>query len=162
KQLGEALDDSRRWALLAVREDYLGALDRFRQYLPGQLRATSRLDLLDVKAALRAIQGPARASGVEFDDAAAQMLVNGLRLVYSGYEDEDIPTVKSPYIEPVLLQVVCYGLFRTLSNDQGSNFDAITVKDIEDFRPFGNSISKYYCTVVHDAAKEAVIRDATK
>ena len=83
KQLGEALDDNQRWALLAIREDYMGALDRFRQYLPGQLRATFRLDLLDDKAALRAVQEPARASGVEFEDEAAQMLVDELQL-YSG------------------------------------------------------------------------------
>jgi len=162
EQLGEALDDSRRWALLAIREDYMGALDRFRQCLPGQLRTTFRLDLLDMEAALRAVQKPARASGVEFDDDAAQMLVNDLRLVYSGRGDEDIPTVKSPYVEPVLLQVICYALFRRLSKGQGSNFDAITVENIEDFKPFDKSISKYYRTVIREAAKEAVIREAPK
>jgi hypothetical protein len=153
KQLGEALDDNRRWALLAMREDYMGALDRFRQYLPGQLRSISRLDFLDEKAALRAVQKPTRESGVEFDDDAARMLVTGLQGMYSG----GTPTMKSPYVEPVLLQVVCYDLFRKLS--KGSNFDAITVKDIEDFKPFYKSISKYYRGVVRDA-KEAVTRDA--
>ena len=160
EQLGEALDDSRRWALLAIREDYMGALDRFRQYLPGQLRATFRLDLLDTDAALRAVQKPAQESGVEFYDDAAQMLVNDLRLVYSGRGDEDTPTVKSPYVEPALLQVVCYALFRRLSKDQGSNFGAITVDNIENFKPFDKSISKYYRTVIREAAKEAVIGGA--
>jgi hypothetical protein len=46
KQLGEALDDDRRWALLAMREDHMGALDRFRRFLPGQLRSTFRIELL--------------------------------------------------------------------------------------------------------------------
>jgi hypothetical protein len=169
KQVGEALEDNRRWALLAIREDYMGALDKFRKYLPGQLRVTSRLDFLDVKAALRAVQEPAYESGVEFSDDAAQMLVNGLRLVYSGEKDEDMPTVESPYVEPVLLQVVCYRLFRTLSKDQGSKFETITAQNVEDFMPFGKAISKYYHTVmdaakeaVIDAADEAVIRDAAK
>ncbi len=160
KQLGEALDDSQRWALLAMREDYMGALDRFRQYLPGQLRSMCRLDFLDAKAAFRAVQKPARENGVEFDDNAARMLVNDLQLVDSG----GTPTVKSPYVEPVLLQVVCYALFRALS--KGSNFDAITVKNIEDFKPFDKSISKYYHGVIRDArvaavraAKEAAVRD---
>ena len=162
KQLGEALDDSRRWALLAMREDYIGALDRFRQYLPGQLRATFRLDLLDVQAALRAVQKPARACGVDFHDEAAQMLVDDLRLVYSGRGDEDIPTMQSPYVEPALLQVVCYDLFRGLSKAQDSKFDAITVENIEDFKPFDKSISKYYRTVIREAAKEAAPPDAAK
>jgi SIR2-like domain len=160
EQLGEALNDSRRWALLAIREDYMGALDRFRQYLPGQLRATFRLDLLDIGAALRAVQKPAQASGGEFYDDAAQMLVNDLRLVYSGYGEEDTPTVKSPYVEPALLQVVCYDVFRKLSKDQGSNFDAITVENIENYKPFDKSISKYYRTVIREAAKEAATGDA--
>lgn len=160
KQLGGALADNRRWALLAIREDYMGALDKFREYLPGQLRAMSRLDFLDVKAALRAVQEPARKSGVEFTDDAAQMLVNGLRLVYSGDKDEDTPTVESPYVEPVLLQVVCYRLYRALNKYQGSKFETITIQNVEDFKPFGKAISKYYHTVT-DAAKEAVVDDAS-
>lgn len=162
KQLGEALDDSRRWALLAMREDYIGALDRFRQYLPGQLRAAFRLDLLDVQAALRAVQKPAQACGVDFHDDAAQMLVNDLRLVYSGRGDEDIPTMQSPYVEPALLQVVCYDLFRGLSKEQGSKFDAITVENVENFKPFDKSISKYYRAVIREATKEVAPSDAAK
>ena len=120
-----------------------------------------RLDLLDVQAALRAVQEPARESGVEFSDDAARLLVNDLRLVYSGLADEDAPTMQSPYVEPALLQVVCYALFRRLSKDQGDAFAAITVKDVEAFKPFDQSISKYYRTVIREAAREAaVIRDA--
>jgi hypothetical protein len=162
EQLGEALDDNRRWALLAMREDHMGALDRFRQYLPGQLRSTFRLDLLDTNAALRAVQKPAQASGVKFHNDAAETLVNDLRLVYSGRGDEDIPTVESPYVEPALLQVVCYALFRKLSKDQKSDFEAITVTNVEDFKPFDKSISNYYRTVIREAAKAAVNRDAAK
>jgi hypothetical protein len=154
KQLGTALDDSRRWGLLAIREDYMGALDRFRQYLPGQLRSTARLDFLDQEAALRAVQEPARECRVEFEDSAAHMLVNDLRLVRSGYEGEDVPAVKQPYVEPVLLQVVCYSLFARVRKDQGADLRAITVKDVEKFRPFDKSIAKYYRTVIREVAAD--------
>lgn len=165
EQLGEVLADSRRWALLAIREDYMGALDRFRQYLPGQLRATFRLDLLDVKAALRAVQKPAMESGVEFSDDAAEALVHDLRLVYSGRGDEDAPSVGSPYVEPALLQVVCFDLFRKLSKGQGSDFEAITVANVDDSKPFSKAISKYYRSVIREAAeatKEADVGDAAQ
>lgn len=164
RQLGEALDDDRRWALVAMREDYMGGLDRFRQYLPGQLRSTFRLDLLDEAAALRAVQEPARHRGVEFDDAAARMLVTDLRQVFSGAPDDPDATIAYPYVEPVLLQVVCYRLFRKLSKAQGKQFRAITAEDVEQFRPFDKPLSQYYRTVVRetaagDPAAEQALRD---
>ena len=81
KQLGTALRRDRRWALLAIREDYLGGLDRYRQFFPNELRTTFRLDFLDEDAALRAIQLPAQEFGVTFTDEAAHQLVSDLRRV---------------------------------------------------------------------------------
>jgi hypothetical protein len=177
RQLGEALDDSQRWGLLAMREDYMGGLDRFRRCLPGQLRCTYRLDLLREAAALRAVQEPARKCGTEFEDEAALMLVNDLRQVHSGTADQPTATVAYPYVEPVLLQVVCYSLFRKLSKARGGEFTAITVEDVQQFRSagntteerrgqqtqasspaaeqesrlFDNALAKYYSTAVRDA-----------
>jgi hypothetical protein len=161
RQLGEALENDRRWALLAIREDYIGSLDRFRQYLPGQLRATSRLDFLDVKGALRAVQEPTQASGIEFCDDAARTLVDDLQGLDSSHAAEQVPAIKYPYIEPVLLQVVCDGLFRKLSKSRGNDFRAITLKDVENFRPFEKSISKYYRSVI-DEAKEVILAEAAE
>ena len=154
RQLGVALDDDRRWALLAMREDYMGGLDLFRQYLPGQLRTTFRLDLLDEGAALRAIQEPTRRRGITFDDEAARMLVTDLRQVHSGVTDGPTATTAHPYVEPVLLQVVCYSLFRTLSKAREETFTAITTEDVRQFRPFDKALSKYYRAVVREAARD--------
>jgi hypothetical protein len=135
-----------------MREDYMGALDRYRQYLPGQLRSTFRLDLLGTDAALRAVVEPARESGVHFDEEAARILVRDLGLVHSGDADarKDTPTQPYPYLEPVLLQVVCYSLFEKVSKADG--FAAITVEDVENFRPFSKSIAKYYRGVIRSVA----------
>jgi hypothetical protein len=151
RQLGEALDDSRRWALLAMREDYMGGLDRFRRYLPRQLRSTFRLDLLDEPEALRAIQEPARKSGVEFGDDAARILVDALRQVHTGAGGEPTATETSPYIEPVLLQVLCYNLFRRYSK-RGSEFTSITCEDVRSFQPFEKALAKYYASAIRAAA----------
>ncbi|WP_426562969.1 hypothetical protein ACPPVT_18825 [Angustibacter sp. McL0619] len=152
EQLGQALEDRSRWLLLAIREDYVGALDRFRRFLPGQLRATFRLELLDERAALRAVQEPAKKVNITFEDDAAQALVNDLRLVQSTALDADGQKVRYPYIEPVLLQVVCYSLYRKLRNRQREKFTAITLKDVDDFRPFDRAISTFYRTIIDEVA----------
>jgi hypothetical protein len=164
RQLGEALDDQGRWALLAIREDYMGALDKFRPCVPGQLRSTFRLDLLGVESAVRAVREPASARRVDFDEAAARLLVGNLALVHSGRGGDDALTLQHPYIEPVLLQVVCYSLFERLSQDQGDDFRAITTQDVMDFKPFDKAVANYYSTVlaeiVHgDHGVERELRD---
>ncbi|MBZ5740288.1 nSTAND1 domain-containing NTPase [Nocardioides mangrovi] len=151
RQLGEALDNPRRWALLAIREDYIGALDRFRPSLPGQLRSTFRLDLLDARSAVPAVAKPAQTKGIDFDERAVELLVNELRLVHSGQAGEKRPTVKHPYVEPVLLQVVCYSLFKQLEKDRGDRFRKITPGDVKKFKPFDKALAAYYRDVVKDA-----------
>jgi hypothetical protein len=165
RQLGEALDDSRRWALLAMREDYMGGLDKFRRYVPGQLRTTFRLDLLTDLAALQAVQQPSREAGVEFGDAAARIVIDALRQVHSGAAGEPTATMDSPYLEPVLLQVLCYNLFRKFSKVRGKDFTAITTENVREFQPFDKALSKYYDSVVRhavgkdDLADQRTLRD---
>jgi hypothetical protein len=158
-QLGEALDDSRRWALLAMREDYMGGLDRFRRYMPGQLRTTFRLDLLGESAALRAVQQPSREAGIEFEDAAARIVVDALRQVHSAATGDPTATVASPYVEPVLLQVLCYNLFRKFSKDHGTDFTAITAEGVRQFLPFDKVLSKYYNSVIKHAVGKGNLAD---
>src|SRR4051812_35543871 len=55
RQLGEALENPEVWALFALREDYLGALDPYRDDVPTRLGNTFRIDLLAVEAAEEAI-----------------------------------------------------------------------------------------------------------
>jgi hypothetical protein len=63
RQLGAALQDPWRWALFAMREDYIAALDPYLPLLPTRLRARFRLDLLAERAARQAIQQPAADAG---------------------------------------------------------------------------------------------------
>jgi hypothetical protein len=53
-----ALRDRRRWALFAVREDYMAAIEPYVRYIPTRFAATFRLDLLDVQGAADAIRRP--------------------------------------------------------------------------------------------------------
>jgi len=77
EQLAELFgqSDKPRWALFAMREDYLGAMEPYLKLLPAGLSSRFRLELLDPDAALQAIQGPGHRAGVDFTNAAARKLV---------------------------------------------------------------------------------------
>ena len=57
-QLGAALRDRNRWALISLREDYVAALDPYLRHIPTRLSNRFRLDLLGVSSARQAIQQP--------------------------------------------------------------------------------------------------------
>lgn len=160
RQLGNALRSGRRWALLAVRDDHLGGLDRYRRFFPNELRNTFRLDFIDAAAAVRAVQGPAKKAHVEFTDAAAQRLVADLRRVRAapaaiatGTPAEPVIEEASlyPYVEPVLLQVVCNNLWRILRKEP--DFRTIEESDLDVVRPYHQALAGYYQAAVKKAAK---------
>jgi len=100
--------------LLAMREEYLAYLDSFSAMLPDRLRARFRLELLDESAARLALQAPAHAAGVPFDDDAARHLVDDLRRVQVQQLDGSTVSALGPAVEPVQLQVVAYRLWESL------------------------------------------------
>jgi hypothetical protein len=164
RQLGEALEDDRRWALLSMREDYMGGLDRFTPQLPTGLRSRYRLDFLQKDAALEAIQGPARERGVDFTDEAAAALVDDLRKVRVQGPGQEPTEISGPYVEPVHLQVVCHRLWRTLRDRMGADLRSITAEQIQPFRDVAGALGAYYADAVRETARrtgtaERLIRD---
>jgi hypothetical protein len=167
RDLGQALADTETWAILSMREDYMGGLDRFLRYIPGHLSSRFRLDFLDHDGAREAIQRPAKSlGGVDFADNAADELVKQLAVVKiqrpKGKEEE----VEAPYVQPVQLQVVCNSLWRTLrknAEDHGKEFKSIKLKDIKRHADIDRALQGYYAGVVaHVAGKtsadEQIIR----
>jgi WD40 repeat protein len=114
EQVGRALRNRKRWALFAMREEYVAALLPYAKSIPARLSTTFRLDLLSKRAAMEAIQEPARAAGTPFEPAAAEKLVQFLSLVR--VQQLDGSTIEEPgeYVEPVQLQVVCRRMWETL------------------------------------------------
>jgi WD40 repeat protein len=129
RQLGEALADRGRWALIAVREDHLAALDPYRLMLPNRLIARYRLGRLGPEAALEAIENPARGTDLEFDPDAARSLVENLRRMRVQQGDEFV-TQTGPDVEPVHLQVVCKSLWE-MDDAKRAVPGRITAKDFE-------------------------------
>jgi WD40 repeat protein len=146
-ELGEALRDRDRWALFAMREEFVAGLDPYVSLLPTKLRTRFRLDLLEQDAARRAIQQPAATAGRAISDEAAQRLVDELRLVNVQRGEERVQR-PGPFIEPVQLQVVCARLWDAV----GPEVDRIEVEHLEALGDVERTLGDYYADRVGTVA----------
>ncbi len=146
--LGAALKERNRWALFAIREDYLGALAPYLRLLPGRLKTTYRLDLLKTDAAREAIQSPPCEQGVTFSETAAEKLVRDLSRVQTQDTQGATHEEQGEYIEPVQLQVVCFNLWQKLDNDTTE----ITEADLAEVGSVDESLASYYAGSIANVA----------
>jgi len=161
-QLGQALRAKDRFALLAIREDYLAALAPYTPRVPTGLQNTYRLDLLGQRGAEEAIRGPAAEDPFKtrYADEAVQRLLSDLRQVtVMGPDGTPIQTM-GPHVEPVQLQVVCHRLFEELP--EGT--EIIEAERLEDLGNVDQALGAYYAAVVTRAAggqhtTERAVRD---
>jgi WD40 repeat protein len=158
-EVGDVLRDMRCWAVFAVREDYLGAMEPFVRHIPTRLTRSFRLNLLEAPAARAAIQRPAQAAGVDFTDAAAQRLVDNLRRVQV-QRPEGRSQEEGPYVEPVQLQVVCRRLWERLPDGAAR----IGTADVDAVADIDRALAGYYADQVSAIAAqtqmpEQAIRD---
>jgi hypothetical protein len=155
EDLGQALAESGAWALLSMREDYMGGLDRFVRYIPGHLSATYRLDFLGHEAARAAIQRPAEEHYAPFADDAAKHLVKELATVQVQRPGGREEGIEGPYVHPFQLQVVCSKLWRSVRDDARARgrFDGIKLKDVKRHVDIPGALQSYYAGVVRAVAK---------
>jgi WD40 repeat protein len=147
--LSAVLKNRNRWALFSLRTDYVGALEPYVRSVPTYFTNTYHLDLLNVKAALEAIQKPAQAQGVEFTAAAAQKLVDDLRRVHIQGLDGSVGTQLGPQVEPVQLQVVCYRIWEGKTDGDA----VIDETDLENIGDVNQSLAEYYAASVARVAE---------
>ncbi|QHT55214.1 hypothetical protein GXP71_03335 [Cellulomonas sp. H30R-01] len=158
-QVGEALRAHRLWALFAIREDHLAALEPYLRAVPTRLRTRYRLDLLTADEAFDAVVRPAQDAGVEFRAEAAHALVDDLRQVRAQRLDGTVD-VLGAYVEPVQLQLACTTIWAR--RDPGST--EITTADGVAGGSVEQALADYYDRRVAEAARvtdvrEDVIRD---
>lgn len=154
--VGVALRDHQRWALFSMREDYVGALEPYVGALPSRLRTMFRLDLLSPAAASLAIREPARCQGVDFKQAAADLLIEDLRTMLVQRPDGASEKRSGPHVEPVQLQVVCHRLWSRLPEG------AVSI-EADQIDPKGGDVdaalAEYYAEWVGRIAKEDRVRE---
>ena len=154
-QLGAALRDRKRWALFAMREDYVGALDPYLRPIPTRLSNRFRLDLLGREVARQAIRQPAHEAGVDFADGAAKKLVDDLRRMRVQRFDGTMEEQLGPHVEPVQLQVVCYRLWENLAPDASR----ITEADLASVGNVDTALAEYYAGIVAAAAQATGVKE---
>jgi WD40 repeat protein len=155
-EVGEVLRDRKRWALFAVREDYLGGLEPYLRHVPTRLATTFRLNLLEAPAARAAMQSPARAAGVAFSDAAASRLVDNLRSVQVQRPEGRVEDL-GPYVEPVQLQVVCRRLWERLP----PGATEIGTADVDAVGDVDRALAGYYAEQVAAVAHRTRMQERT-
>jgi Novel STAND NTPase 1 len=163
QELGATLRKERLWALLAMREDYMGGLSRYVCFLPGHLRAKYRLDFLRPEEALPAVVAPAAAQGVTFTENAPRLLIDKI-----AYEEVEVPGKgierrPTPYVEPFQLQVVCRQLWKEVRYRRGDFFAVIDESDVTAI-DVSEALRRYYADSVRDvvakfSVSERVLRE---
>jgi len=157
EQLGAALRNRQRWALFAMREEFVGGLDPYLRLIPARL-SRFRLDLLEEPTARQAIQKPVQELGIEFADDAAQQLVDDLRKVrLSQRFDGSVEEQLGPHIEPVQLQVVCYRLWEKLRSL--GNVEQITVEHVKSLAEVDNALRSYYAEQLAAITRETDVSE---
>ena len=147
-QVGRALRDRTRWALFAMREEYVAALMPYGRSIPTRLATSFRLDLLGKAAAMEAIAEPAREGGVAFEPTAVVQLERFLSLVRVQQPDGTTTEEEGAYVEPVQLQVVCRRLWDTLP----AGATTVTAEHVRSVGQVERALADYYEDVVGAAA----------
>ncbi len=140
RQLALAMQhDPYLWVVLVMREDYIAALDPYAHLLSNGLRVRYYMQRLGREAALQAIKKPVQ-NLRPYADGVAEKLVEDLSSIKIQMPD-GAPNVQSgQYVEPVQLQVVCYGMWENLP-PEGSY---ITEEDLQEVGNVDKSLGRYY------------------
>jgi WD40 repeat protein len=150
-QLAELLDhDPLLRVVVAIREDYLAQLDRYRALVAGGFRTRLRLERLGADATLTAVTAPVVGRHRCYAPGAAEQLVADLlemRVDVGG----EVLSVEGEYADPVQLQVVCQSLWASLPPE----VEEITADDLERFGDVDDVLSRFYDTAVAASAAAA-------
>jgi WD40 repeat protein len=106
EQLGAALKDPSVWALFAMREEYVAALEPYLNRIPRRLASRIRLELLDVTSARDAFEKPFASRGVSVVPSLTTRLLDDLSRVLVQRADGTSELVAGSHVEPVHLQIV--------------------------------------------------------
>jgi WD40 repeat protein len=155
QQLGQTLDDPQIFAMCCIREDFLATLDPYIMPIPSRFANRFRLNLLDVKGGMAAMQGPAHDNSVDFTDEAAAKLVDDLRRITVQQPDGSTKPELGPSLEPVQLQVVCRRLWTEIERTDSN----ITIDEVNSLGDVNTALSDYYSLQVASVAGQTGVKE---
>ncbi|MGH9604817.1 MAG: hypothetical protein ACRD3N_03860 [Terracidiphilus sp.] len=159
EQPGDLLQQPVIWAVIALREDYLAALDPYAELVPTHLLERFRLDLFTRDAAAEAIAKICEQAGRKFTQGALDKLVADLAQARIQQPDGSFLNQPGPYVEPLQLQVAGRRLWQSLPAGQTT----VEESDVAKFGDVGAALAEYYADEVarvagHDHRVERSIR----
>ena len=150
-QLRDALRaDPLLWVVLVMREDHAAALDPYARLLPGKLRTRFYMQRMEPKWALVAVREPAGQKGCPFGDGVAEKLVENLCLIRVEGREEPI---KSQFVEPVHLQLVCHQLWKNLQAQQEMPAE-ISHDDLTELGDVDTALAQFFEQAVRNTLNE--------
>ncbi len=154
-QVSQAMqDDPHLWVVLVMREDYIAALDPYAHLVMNGLRVRYYMQRLGREAALKAVKSPVE--GIRpYAEGVAEKLIDDLCSIKVQQPDGTLDVQPGQYVEPVQMQVVCYGLWDNLSVD-GTE---ISEKDLQDVGDVNQSLGKYYDRRIAEVARAKNVRE---
>ena len=154
-QLAQAMqEDPYLWVVLVMREDFIAMLDPYAHHVSSGLRIRYYMQRLGRDAALSAVRSPVEDLR-PYDKGVAEKLVDDLCSIKVQKPDGSLDFQPGQYVEPVQLQVVCYGLWNNLA-PEGKE---ITEKDLEDVGDVDQSLGKHYEGRVAEVAKSKNVKE---
>ncbi len=154
RQLGETLRNRRRWAIIAVREEFLGNLDTYARLVPTAFSKRYRLEMLGEDEAVRAVVRPAEAVGASFAEDAAHALVRDLATTNAADFDGRVRKVVGPTVEPVQLQVVCLRVW-----EERAHPAQVTESDVRHAGSVDRALQAHYEAAVEAMAAEGGVTE---
>ena len=151
RQLSAALEaDPLLRAVLAMREEFVGAFEAFAPLLPHGARTRFHLEPLGPKAAIRAVEDPLGLTDRKIEPKASRQLVDELlKIRVKGSRGQVIEAV-GPYVEPVQLQVSCLKLWDDLPID----VKIITPDHVKTFGDVNEALQRFYEEALSAAASK--------
>ncbi len=150
RQLAQAMqDDPFLSIVLVMREDYIASLDPYAHLLPDRLRIRYYMQRFRREAAIKAVKRPAEKIRA-FAPGVAEKLVEDLASIRVQKPNGKQTIYPGQYIEPVQLQVVCFGLWENLT-PRGKQ---ITEKDLQQVGDVNQSLERYYDERISVVVKE--------
>jgi len=154
-QLTQAMqDDPGLWVVLVMREDFIAALSPYAHHIYNGLRIRYYMQRLEREATLQAVTSPVKELR-PYAEGVAEKLIDDLCSIKVQRPDGKFDTQLGQYIEPVQMQVVCYGLWENLS-PEGKQ---ITEKDLQEVGDINQSLQRYYDGRVSAIAKEKNVKE---
>lgn len=141
KQVADALDnDSSLRVMFIIREEYVGQIEKYGEFLPNGFTTRFRLNSLTAKNAELALSEPLKNTNRKFETGVAEKIVADMSKIKWTSNDNEIIDIQGDTIEPVHLQLVGSTLWENLPK----NVTSIKHSDIKQYGDVDKILLSYY------------------